>query len=366
MLSGDATDADGCIELAQIAKSGADILYIMHLSQPFGVLSDVVKFEEVAEDVKKLKLPFLENGKEFNKRVPSDDYSYNYGTMGKADDLIKRSQHAFRKVFEENQGSNASKKPSKFFFRYKSKDGRYYYNKRNPFGFIWKSEMSTFNESFDVPSEKLKLSDNLPNLDDYTEVILDLSGSSAFWGTDVDLKKFLLKAQQSGLLKYVVMMGGVETSEPKTLVLPALMIRHPLATMNQLYDAESFFDMASQLFDGPRWVVVSNNIVNRVADYTKMKSKDEFISFIVEKVVKSTRDTSPMLVKVIESFYQENEKFKWKLYDCLTGKIIYDHVKGKAALSSINPDYKLDGKRVSNSLFTEPLSWGRSPCSTTT
>jgi hypothetical protein len=176
----------------------------------------------------------------------------------------------------------------------------------------------------------------------------------------------LLKAQQSGLLKYVVMMRFVETSEPKTLALPALMIRDPVATMNQLYDAESFFDMASQLFDGPRWVVVSNNIVNRVADYTKMKSKDEFISFIVEKVVKSTHDTSPMLVKVIESFYQQNKKFKWKLYDCLTGKIIYDHVKGKAALSSINPDYKLDDKRVSNSLFTEPLSWGRSPCSTTT
>ena len=357
MLSGDATDADGCIELAQIAKSGADILYIMHLSQPFSVPSDVVTFEAVIEDVNKLNIPLLDNrvnlkecGKEFNKRVLSNEFSYNFGTVSKAKDLIKRSQHAFRKVFEESRGSNATK----FFFRYSSKDGHYYFNKRNPFGFIWKSEMKTFNENFEEPSQPLKISDRLPNLDDYTEVILDLSGSSAFWGVDKELRNFLLEAQNLNLLKYVVLMGSVETSEPKTLVLPELMIRHPLATMNQLYDPESFSDIASQLQDGPRWVVVSNNIVNRVADYTKTKKKTDFIAFIVEKVVKSTRKASPMLVKVIESFYSDQETYKWKLYDCLTGKIIYDHVKGKAELSSINPDYKLDGKRVSNSLFTEP------------
>jgi hypothetical protein len=66
-----------------------------------------------------------------------------------------------------------------------------------------------------------------------------------------------------------------------------------------------------------------------------MPTKEKLVSFIVDKILLSSREDSPMLVRVIEAFYSEQEKFNWKLYNCLTGKIIYDHEKDKAELSNL-------------------------------
>jgi hypothetical protein len=58
------------------------------------------------------------------------------------------------------------------------------------------------------------------------------------------------------LLKYVVVMGSVVTTEePKTMAVPGALIRHPMATMNQLYDPLSFRNIAEALSSGPQWVL---------------------------------------------------------------------------------------------------------------
>lgn len=343
VLSGDATDADGCIELAQIAKSGADVLYIMHISQPFNIMGP--KFETILEEVKGLGLPFPKQGEAFNERVARDDKSYLYGTKGEIDALIRRSLYAFTQIFEENKTGD-----SRIFFRFKY-GAKHFFNKRNPFGLIWRSELETFTDAFDALT--VASSAPIPNLNDYSEVILDISGSTAFWGIDIEAKNFLLAALNSGKLKYVVVMGSVETSEPpKTLLLSGVMQRHPMATMNQLYDPESFTDIVDKL-SSAKWVIVTNNVVNRIADYTKMATKEEFTSFILEKVVKTTSAT-PVLRRVLDNFYVESAKFKWKLFDCLTGKIIFDHVTGATDLSEINPERTVFGTTEQTSLFTEP------------
>jgi hypothetical protein len=351
VVSGGATDGDGFIELAQIAKSGADILYVMHVSQPFGVESRV-QFEAVAAEAKK---EGSKAGRVFNERVCFNrgDNSYNYGTKKKVEDLLRRCHYAFRTIFDQSKKANMAKHSSKFIFRSRNGQGRCFFNKRNPFGLIWKSEMETFNESFDASDlESVRDSEPLPDLHDYEQIILDISGSSAFWGVDEELKGFLLKAQEKRLLKYVVIMGSIETSvEPLKLFNDNSMIaRHPMATITQAFDPVSFADIATQLCD-TRWIVVPNNVGRRVADYTALSTKDELISFIIEKILISSRDASAMLVRVIEAFYSEQERFNWKLFNCLTGKIIYDHVKGKAELSNLMSD---DTTFEKLELFTEP------------
>jgi hypothetical protein len=360
-VSGGAHDAVKCIELAQIAKSGADVLFLLHLSQPFGVKKGV-EFERVVQEVERKfdgeKRALLNKGQLFNQKVrhaPTDDsVSYEYRTNKKAEVVIRRCQYAFKKIFEESklQDYHLRKSP-KMFLRYetvntkppsnskgakkvRSKNGAYFINKKNPFGLKWMSELEVFDESFDDAAQEMKESDALPELDDYTEVILNLSGSCAFWSVDVQVRSFLLEAQKRGLLQYVVVTGGMEAAQPIQAHDKDLITMHPYATVSHVWDPESFADIAAQLSSQARWVVVTNTAAGHVADYSRMPSKADFVSFVVEEVVKSTKEASPMLVKVLEKFYSESSRSEWQLLDCLAAKTIYDHVKERAALSTIH------------------------------
>ena len=91
----------------------------------------------------------------------------------------------------------------------------------------------------------------------FKTVIFDISGSTAFWENDAAAKDLVIRARDQGLLKYVVVMGSVVTTEePKTMAVPGALIRHPMATMNQLYDPLSFRNIAEALSSGPQWVLL--------------------------------------------------------------------------------------------------------------
>lgn len=169
VLAGDATDADGCIEFAMFAKEFVDILYIMHISNPFGVSEDQSTFESIHEIAVKSGLPFPGMCKTFNENAPHDELTYKYRTDKSSDVLLKRCQLTFEGIFEEFK--RVSNTTGNLFFRYSTADGKnFFYNRLNPFGFVWGSELNTFNEDFD-PTPDLKASSPLPNLEDYSEGI---------------------------------------------------------------------------------------------------------------------------------------------------------------------------------------------------
>eukprot|EP01036_Dinobryon_divergens_P027189 gene27189-35919_t len=315
VLAGDATDADGCIEFAMFAKEIVDILYLMHISHPFGVPKDQPTFESIHEKAVKTGLPFPEMCKIFNANAPNDERTtYKYSTDKSSEVLLKRCQSTFQGIFEECK--RASGTSGNLFFRYSTEDGTKFFNQLNPFGFVWGSELNTFNDDFD-PTPELTASSPLPNLEDYSEVIFDISGSTAFWEIDSETQKFVREANNSGLLKYVVVMGSVlTTEEPKTLAVQGAMVRHPMATMNQIYAFET---------------------------------QPAFVEFIVQNVLKSKKEDCPMLVKVLDHFYKVESKFKWKLFDCLTGKIICNYLK------SGQLDTTSSGPSPSTAMFTEAI-----------
>ena len=332
VLCGDASDADGTIELAQIAKTGVDVLYLMHVSKPFSCYGSKA-FEDILSESKEPNLSFPERCKNFNAKASRNAISYEYGTNSDAKTLIQRCQFAFQEIFDQSKPTNSL---SQFFFRYESdsKTGSYYYNTHNPFGYIWKSELEIYNDSFG--NNPLKSSSPIPALENYSEVILDISGSTSFWDKDHAMVEYLRKAKVAGKLKYVFVMGSVEIIEPPKTLKSDAMIRHPMATMNQLFSPNSFCEIMSELSGNDmKWVVVTNNVVNRIANYEKeFTSKKDFFSFITEKVLQSTNQESlPMLMKVLDSFYSEKETFKWKLFDCLIGKLISDYL-----IKSSTPD----------------------------
>lgn len=355
VLCGDCSDADGCIELALIAQSGADILYLMHISQPFSQVVANNSFEEISASYTTFKA--------FNERKPSildkANGTYTYGTTNSVEVLLKRAQFAMQGIFDEHQKHSEQR----LFFRYMGDQEEcngelgppsYFYNEKNPFGRIWRCELETFDADFHTEGCKdLAPSASIPSIHEYSEIILDISGSTAFWKRDKSAREFLLLACKWGKLTHVVVMGGVEAKEaPHTLMMEGALFRHSMATMNQLYAPKSFAEITEQLHSGPQWVVVTNNEVNHKADYNAdltYPDEESFHSFIITRVVKSTPDRSPMLEKVLQKFYsmKAREQKKWKLFDCLTGRVIADHLSGPEKLS-----YKVQYEKMD--LRTEP------------
>lgn len=170
ILAGDATDADGCIEFAMLAKENVDLLYLMHISHPYGVSQkDNRTFESIHAEAIKTGLPFPGMCKAFNDLAKPNARSYNYSTEKSSDELVERCQFTFEGIFEEfkkNSGSTGN-----LFFRYRSPENLYFYNRLNPFGFVWGSEHKTFTEDFNPPHATGQPHDSspLPNLEDYSE-----------------------------------------------------------------------------------------------------------------------------------------------------------------------------------------------------
>jgi hypothetical protein len=69
--------------------------------------------------------------------------------------------------------------------------------------------LRTFDDDFDTDTElkQLKPSSRLPIIHDYAEIILDISGSTAFWPVDHSMQHFLVQANDWGKLKHIVVMG---------------------------------------------------------------------------------------------------------------------------------------------------------------
>ena len=351
IIAGDAGDADHAIELAIVSKSGADILFFLNISKPYGVSNDVLKYEDIVQRIKQnpKQSNFDEVRNEFNETIRSmrlfSDTSYEFGTIHKPEILGRRVHSSLQTLFSHNKKKDD---PAKLFVRYKTENNEYFVNRNNAFGLIWNPESAFFDEKFEESADE----DNFPVLDEYSEVILIISGSTAFWGIDKRGKDLILAAKDRSILTYVIVMGGVETKEnPTTLRLEGLMIRHPLATMNQIYDPESFTDIAKQL-STCKWVVVTNNVVNRIAKFTDLKDQEEFLQFILEKILQSSKEENPLLYGIMQKYYIEADRFKWKLFDCLTGKLAHDHLTGIKKFT----DFKAD-ETVFNTLegvmFTE-------------
>jgi hypothetical protein len=53
---------------------------------------------------------------------------------------------------------------------------------------------------------------------------------------------------------------------------------------------------------------------------------------------------------VLDSFYKVETKFKWKLFDCLTGKIICDYLQDHNAMVGAG-----SGPSTSSAMFTESI-----------
>lgn len=168
ILAGDASDADGCIELAMLAQQGVDILYLMHISHPFGVPKGKPEktFEYIHAQAVKSGLPFPGMCSLFNSLADHDEVSYKYSVEREPQELVDRCQFAFENIFKEFKSKSGT--PGKLFFRYRSAENNFFFNRINPFGFVWGSELRTFTEDFN-PTGKLDGSSPLPDLDDYSE-----------------------------------------------------------------------------------------------------------------------------------------------------------------------------------------------------
>jgi len=335
------TDIDAILSLIKLFSStDASILIFLSLSKPYGQKKDIISFENAyrdAYDIVKKKENLSQNdfnlalNEEFNNLVPYNKTSgYNYSIDKDYMDAVNHIIYIINLMF------NRFKKNSeqKLFIRFQSDKGEHYINECNPFGYGYTGEHKFFEKFFDEHKDydikkDIEIDSN-PDLNNYDKIILHISGSCPSILSD---EEFTHKLFSSGKIKMISIMGGVDSSKETTTSKLPYICREMFATMNQRYSSASFtklMELISKLDDEPIKVVISNNLVNEVANYGNLSTQDEFVDRIYNNILKINFDkndkTDVLLDFMIRNYYVEDKKFFWKLFDVVSASMICEYI----------------------------------------
>jgi hypothetical protein len=376
--TGDISDVDGFIALAEYAKSGADVVFIMNYPAYLNNDSETIEVNdnglgysyngkeaiyktngynniitEASNKVKALQLTenmsddesdeliyIKKKAKELSSKVENLNYkkiqysliqnSTKYKQIIKKfnldnkninnDNLKKAFKHLAFYMINEVWNEVKVNKKGKIFFC----DGGI--NEINPFhSTAIKNELLVYADSI-KDTEKLFNDDipdfNINNIKNYDNIYIDFNGSMAFlnskWLKVLDSVKDNIKA--------VAIMGGVrDYEEPTTMsAIKDTINRFGYATMNQLYHPENtkkFFNFLKQNSNIKRYIV-TNNLVNKL--FPKITNdKDNKINKVI-----NLNNNNEYLKQISKSFYESIFNVQPQPFDYFTALIINNLIYG--------------------------------------
>ena len=287
--TGDISDVDGFFALAQYAKTGADVLYVMNYPAYIGVgpaeVRDDAEYEKAnpglgyrysaKEVLERPGAPWPQALSDFMQRYEgpageggSDPSDQRENRIVKAA-MTDLAYQLVRRVWEEATASH--KRPGHLHFCVGG------VNSVNPFSrTAVKNELAVFAGAADAQGPKLKTTEGVVydqhanevtmDIRDYDRVFMDFNGSMAFLGEGSWLFPQLRDVVAAERLRGVFVMGGVQAGEaPRTMPpIAGTLNRLSCATMNQLYHPENtarFFRLVGGAADNARVFTVTNNVV---------------------------------------------------------------------------------------------------------
>ena len=299
ITTGDVSDVDGFLALAEYAKTGADVLFVMNYPAYIGVS------EAEASDPR---------NRDYAKNNPGLGYRYSATEVLKSTGQMHPRAIEYEKYFEgckqtelggENERMKSALTDLAFcmavqVWKEACSQGRLLFhiggiNSVNPFSeTAIKNEVLVYaplvqcsrpfldaqqGQTYDTERNKICL-----NISGYSDIYLDFNGSMAFWNEE--WATLLSEKRAAKSLRGVFIMGGVyDDKEPVTSPpIPGKLNRFSSATMNQLYHPEcaaSFFRFVEQ--HGVQAFIVTNNSVRDLTttnSVTKAKTYEGIERFL--------------------------------------------------------------------------------------
>jgi hypothetical protein len=328
--TGDISDVDGFFALAEYAKTGATVLFIMNYPAYLGVESkentrndpglgftyDINTYLSVSESI------FKDEGKIKSYSTLKQKYSpFNMHTA-----FTDMAMSMAARVWTESGGD-----PCNFYFCVGG------INSVNPFSastlknelYVYADMVSDMKcsvrayKEHSIYSHDKTLSEYTPEtfLLRFNAIYMDFNGSMAFY--DPEWESVLEHAAKNSKINAVVIMGGVYSNKtPQTLAATSTLNRLSCATMNQLYHKEYTGNFLKTL-DKHKvqvFVVTNNDVVDLMTHSDaekKIKSDFGWTSFLEENKLKS-----PFLKEISSAYYNSQYAPPRKAFDFYTALII--------------------------------------------
>lgn len=316
ITTGDTSDADGFIALAQYAKTGADVCFVINLSYVSDPLCE-------------------ENNYDLESTEGKNEFGLGF-KGGRRDDTVKLIKMCIDKctaIFNENKPENTQ---STINFLFKGVES-YFYNTINPFH---PSKLNKDDTIYNYTEEKTEPRSqfDLETLQNYNKIFVDMNGSCAFMNYKTEfINKFNeVKEKVKGL--YV--MGGILLHEPIQTIAVPFLNRLPCATMNQVYAPKGAWKLMKWFIDNKKPIYfVSNNEVNKNADFKSVKLFDngeknyENLANILwpfnEKQFTGTTLNTMIKNYYVDIYTKSNLKFakEAKLFDPMVANVLIKHIR---------------------------------------
>ena len=336
--TGDISDTDGFYALAEYAKSGADVLFIMNypaylnvtnggndIGEPgLGYVYSADKFSSETNDSMKQKLTdlaFAMSSNVWNEAAPEGQLYYCIGGINAINPFSSKS------LKDETIVYNDVVKTDK--------------NLNSTEGIIYNAAGN----------------ENPLNLAGYDNIYIDFNGSMAFLDN-----AWVAKLKELSNIRGVFIMGGVYADGSAPLTMPSIagvLNRFSAATMNQLYHPTNtgvFFDFIKNL-NIPTYVI-TNNVVKDFEttvvdpnDSTKKNKTNEGW----EKFLKANRIDNPFLHNIANAYYNSKYGPPRKPFDFYTAVIVNSILSGKSVGS--NKKYLFYSKKDGMTFVSGESSW---------
>jgi hypothetical protein len=352
--TGDVSDVDGFLALAEYAKTGSDVLFIMNYPAYVGVAENEVDAS-------------------YAESNPGLGYKYSAKEVLESEKLpepLPESYARFLGRYEGQSKNNCMKSAltdmaftmAKSVWEEMAHEGELYFliggiNSVNPFSpTAIKNEVLIYSEIVEnkLPLKQLEsvqglcynTKSELIDLDyeAYSDIYIDFNGSLAFWNDSWD--RTLGETAVVEKIRGVFIMGGVYADkEPVTMPsLPKVLNRFSSATMNQLYHPEhaaAFFAFLAK-WKIPSFVI-TNNVVKDMTTFDA-ETKEKTYSG-VETFMGSNDLRGAVLQKLAKAHYTSIYNPPRKPFDYFTAKALTTWLK------SGNKDVRLQSLASVRSLF---------------
>jgi len=329
---GDPSDVDDFIAfLMLVLYFKGDIIYVAALSKAYNFKPDTPIFEKLKasldNEVKEGKLKQSEVAQKFKDNAISlDKIDFNYVTEeASASEVIKKliyTVHTLYTTFNREEHR-------KLYIISKNEHKEFFFFKRQPFGVVWKPDIKNIDEpvkktgvSEEELDKVLQLYEPGNTLEyDFTgyTVVCHVAGSSTIFSS-LAWRQSLSTADS---LLFIAMCGVEADKVPTTMSGNAMLIRDPLATMNQVYDPEAFDALLKYVstLTNAKLFVVTNNRCREHANFTgKGIDIKDFVNTVINliglELPEQLSKEQQFFIDLLYNFYTQD--FKRVLFDLLS------------------------------------------------
>ena len=324
--TGDVSDVDGFMALAEYARTGLDVLFVMNYPAYIGVAPDDIDGDYAEKNPGKgYRYSATQVLKTSTLPSPLPEkyvrFLEEYGESISDNDRVKCAMTDM--VFAMAVGVWSEARPA-------GSAGRFFFyiggvNSINPFSeTATKNEVLVYSDIIQRRCAPLKAHQDLAYDDEgresrvdwaaYSDIYMDFNGSLAFWNESWEAQ--LGTAAAADRFRGVFIMGGVyDEVEPVTMpAIPGVLNRFSSATMNQLYHPECAAAFLAFLAQRQiRSFIVANKVVQDLTTtdpVTKAKTYDG-----VERFMRANGLAQPFLQKLAEAHYMSRYNPPRKPFD---------------------------------------------------